>query len=50
MSLLGQSRHFERWPTTSGLCPKADIVTAGRHDANVPQAEIVTLTATQELH
>jgi hypothetical protein len=28
---LGQSRHFDGLPMTSGLPPEADIVTAGRH-------------------
>src|SRR6266481_5992094 len=27
----GQSRHFGRWPTTSGLPPETDIVRDGRH-------------------
>ena len=40
MSELGQSRHFSRWPTTSGLPPEADIETAGRHVSNVPTAAI----------
>jgi hypothetical protein len=39
----GQSRHFGRWPTTSGLSPGADIVTAGRHVSKVPQADIANL-------
>jgi len=32
----GQSRHFGRRQTTSGLPPEADIVTAGRHVSKVP--------------
>lgn len=37
MSHLGKSRHFEGQPTTSGLPPEADIVTAGRRVSKVPQ-------------
>jgi hypothetical protein len=36
MSQLGQSRHFGRRQTTSGLPPEADIVKAGRHVSKVP--------------
>src|SRR4029450_1619792 len=33
MSKTGQSRHFGRWPTTSGLSMETDIIRAGRHVA-----------------
>jgi hypothetical protein len=36
MSLVGQSRHFDRAPLTSGLLPTSDILSARRHVANVP--------------
>jgi hypothetical protein len=36
MSELGQSRHFRRRPTTSGLPLETDIVRAGRHVSKVP--------------
>src|SRR5882724_6912376 len=39
MSELGQSRHFRRRPTTSGLPPETDTVTAGRHVSKVPRAD-----------
>jgi hypothetical protein len=35
-SAVGQSRHFGRRQTTSGLPPEADIVKAGRHVSKVP--------------
>jgi len=41
MSQLGQSRHFGRRPTTSGLLLEADIVRAGRHVSKVPNPEVV---------
>src|SRR5258705_9438528 len=37
---LGQSRHFARRPTTSGLPLETDIVRAGRHVSKVPTADI----------
>src|SRR5258707_12119401 len=40
MSELGQSRHFGRRPTTSGLPLEADIVTAGRHVSKVPEGDM----------
>ena len=40
MSAKGQSRHFGRRPTTSGLPLETDIVRAGRHVSKVPQHEI----------
>ena len=40
MSGWGQSRHFGRRPTTSGLPLETDIVRAGRHVSKVPQAEV----------
>ena len=36
ISGLGQSRHFDRTPMTSGLPPTPDILSAGRHVSNVP--------------
>jgi hypothetical protein len=36
----GQKRRFDRVPFTSGLASDADIVTAGRHVAKVPKAEV----------
>jgi hypothetical protein len=35
-SEVGQSRHFGRRPTTSGLPPGTVILRAGRHVSNVP--------------
>ena len=35
-SPLGQSRHFGRWPTTSGLPLETDIVRAGSRLSKVP--------------
>ena len=40
MSELGQSRHLGRRPTTSVLPLETDLVRAGRHVSNVPEAEI----------
>ena len=40
---MGQSRHFGRRQTASGLLPEADIITAGRHVSKVPNAEIMRL-------
>ena len=40
MSALGQSRHFGRRPTTSGLPLETDIVTAGRHVSKVPTTKV----------
>ena len=40
MTGLGQSRHFGRRPTTSGLPLETDIVRAGRHVSNVPTRDI----------
>jgi hypothetical protein len=39
MSQLGQSRHFGRWPTTSGLPLETDIAKDGRHVSKVPKAD-----------
>jgi hypothetical protein len=36
----GQSRHFGRWSTTSGLPPGADIFTASRHVSKVPTTKV----------
>ena len=41
MSALGQSRHFGRRPTTSGLHPETDIVSVGRHVSKVPEADML---------
>jgi hypothetical protein len=41
MSDLGQSRHFRRRPTTSGLPLETDILRAGRHVSKLPEAEIM---------
>jgi hypothetical protein len=35
---MGQSRHFGRWPTTSGLPLETDIAKDGRHVSKVPRA------------
>jgi hypothetical protein len=43
MSELGQSRHFSRRPTNSGLPLEADIVRAGWYVAKVPATEGVML-------
>jgi hypothetical protein len=43
MSELGQSRHSDHAPITSGLPRKADIFRTGRHFAFVPKAEIVVV-------
>ncbi|MDE5453638.1 hypothetical protein GWE18_12335 [Bradyrhizobium sp. CSA112] len=40
MSAWGQSRHFGRRPTTSGLPLETDIVKAGRHVSKVPICDI----------
>jgi hypothetical protein len=40
MSVQGQSRHFGRRPTTSGLPLETDIVRTGRHVSKVPKAEV----------
>jgi hypothetical protein len=40
---MGQSRHFDRRPTTSGLPSGTDIPRAGRHVSNVPNSDM-TLT------
>src|SRR5882672_6201946 len=37
----GQSRHFARRPTTSGLPLETDILRAGRHVSKVPKAEVI---------
>ena len=37
LTALGQSRHFGRRPTTSGLPLETDIVRAGRHVSKVPR-------------
>jgi hypothetical protein len=36
MSELGQSRHFDRAPITSGLPLRTDIGSIGRHVSKVP--------------
>jgi hypothetical protein len=40
MTALGQSRHFDRAPLTSGLPPTPEILSARRHVSNVPKAEV----------
>ena len=42
MSELGDSRHFDGLPMTSGLPLEADIVTAGRHVSKVPTGDSCT--------
>ena len=42
MSLMGQSRHFGRRPTPSGLRLETDIVNVRRDVSNVPQADSCT--------
>ena len=42
-SRLGQSRHFGRRQTISGLPPEADIVKAGWHVSKVPIPEVAAL-------
>jgi hypothetical protein len=42
MSETGQSRHFGRRPTTSGLPMETDIIRAGRHVAKVQRSDIGT--------
>jgi hypothetical protein len=39
MSEVGQSRHFGRWPTTSGLPQSTDIIRPARLVRFVPKAE-----------
>ena len=41
---LGQSRHFARRPTTSGLPLETDIVRAGRHVSRVPTGDITLIS------
>ena len=40
MSLMGQSRRFDRVPTTSATPLQADIVTVRRHVSKVPRTEV----------
>ena len=40
----GQSRHFGRRPTSSGLPPEADIVKARRHVSKLPTPDLTTRT------
>ena len=47
MSELGQSRHYGRRQTTSGLPLKTDIVRVGRNVAKVPEAEVAHASAFQ---
>jgi hypothetical protein len=39
MSLLGQSRHFDRLPDTSGLPRSTDILSVCRHVSKVPKGD-----------
>jgi hypothetical protein len=43
MSQLGQSRHFDRAPLTSGLPQQADIFRVERHVLNVPATEVTNI-------
>ena len=43
MSQLGQSRHFDRAPPTSGLPRFADILWVNRRVSNVTQHEVAAL-------
>jgi hypothetical protein len=40
MSEMGQSRHFDRAPRTSGLPRTTDIGGTGRHVSKVPTSDI----------
>ena len=40
MSQMGQSRHFGRQPTTSGLPLETDIVRVGRNVSKVPEGDV----------
>ena len=42
MTVVGQSRHFGRRQTTSGLPLETDIVRAGRHVSKVPHPDVPT--------
>ena len=42
MSELGQTRHFDGAPTTSGLPLSTDILTLRQHVSNVPEADWCT--------
>jgi hypothetical protein len=44
MSELGQSRHSDYEPVTSGLASKADIFSAGRHVTKVPEGDVLVIT------
>ena len=46
---LGQSRHFGRRPTSSGLPPEADIVRARRHVSKLPTPDLTTRTYSARL-
>ena len=46
---MGQSRHFGRRPTTSGLPPEADIVRARRHVSKLPTPDLTTRTYSARL-
>jgi hypothetical protein len=41
MSVVGQSRHSDGGPLTSGLSRQTNILTVRRHVSNVPFADIV---------
>ena len=43
LTALGQSRHFGRRPTTSGLPLETDVVTNGRHVSRVPQPDLTAV-------
>jgi hypothetical protein len=40
---MGQSRHFDRTPLTSGLPRLADILWVSRHVSKVPKPEVAKL-------
>jgi hypothetical protein len=43
MSQMGQSRHCDRAPLTSGFSQLADILRVSRHVSNVPQADMASV-------
>jgi hypothetical protein len=47
MSQLGQSRHLDRAPLTSGLPRLADIFSVCRHVRKVPQADYLADVAAE---
>jgi hypothetical protein len=49
MSAQSHSRHFGDRPTTSGLPQGTDLVRAGRHVSNGPEADLRSKIASLEL-